>query len=97
MNDKDRGIPMNDLTRYKLITKLHTPAAAKLIYCYLLDVSGSRHRAVNISVRTIAGDVGLSRSATSRNLHRLRQSGIIGIVPRYTEDGGRLSNEYTLK
>ncbi len=88
---------MNDLTRYKLISKIHTSAAAKLIYCYLLDLSGGRHRAVTISTRTVAGDVGLSRSATSRNLHRLRQSGMIGIVSRYTEDGGRLSNEYTLK
>jgi predicted transcriptional regulator len=88
---------MNDLTRYKLFAGLRTPAAAKLIYCYLLDMTGGRHKSITMSVRTLAGDVGLSRSATSRNLHRLRQLGMIGISPRYTEDGGRLSNEYVLK
>lgn len=41
--------------------------------------------------------VGLSRSAISRNLNRLRRLDMIGIVPRYSEDGGRLSNQYTLK
>jgi predicted transcriptional regulator len=88
---------MNDLTRYKLCAGLHVPAAAKLLYCYLLDMSGGRHSSVVISVKKLAKDVGLSRSATSRNLHHLKHLDMIGIVPRYSEDGGRLSNQYILK
>jgi len=88
---------MSDLTRYKLYAGLHTPAAAKLLYCYLWDISGGRHNSVVISVKNLAKDMGLSRSATSRNLHRLENLGMIGIVPRYTVDSGRLSNQYTLK
>lgn len=88
---------MNDLMRYKSFTELHAFAAVKLIYCYLLDLAGGRHKTVAVSVRTLAFDIGLSRSATSHNLHRLKQLGMIDITPRYTEDGGRLSNEYTFK
>jgi hypothetical protein len=88
---------MNDLTRYKLFEGLHAPAAAKLIYCYLLDLSGGRHRSIAVSVKTLAGDTGISRSAASRNLHRLKRLNMICIASRYTEDGGRLSNQYTLK
>lgn len=88
---------MNDLTRYRLCAGLHVPAAAKLLYCYLLDISGDRHNSVAISVKKLAKSMGFSRSATSRNLHRLKRLNMIGIVPRYSEDGGRLSNQYTLK
>lgn len=88
---------MNDLARYRLCAGLHVPAAAKLLYCYLLDISGGRHNSVVISVKNLAKSVGLSRSATSRNLHRLKRLDMIGIVPRYSEDGGRLSNQYMLK
>ena len=88
---------MNDLTRYRLCAVLHAPASAKLLYCYLLDMAGGRHHSVGISIKNLAKSVGLSRSATSRNLNRLRQLDMLGIVPRYSEDGGRLSNQYTLK
>lgn len=88
---------MNDLTRYKLCAGLHVPAAAKLLYCYLLDISGGRHKSVVMSIKTLAKSVGLSPSATSRSLHRLKRLNMIGIVPRYSEDGGRLSNQYILK
>ena len=88
---------MNDLTRYKLCAGLHVPAAAKLLYCCLLDMSGGRHSSTTISIKKLAKDVGLSRSATSHNLHRLEKLNMIGIVPRYSEDGGRLSNQYVLK
>lgn len=88
---------MNDLTRYRLCAGLHAPASAKLLYCYLLDMAGGRHHSVVISIKNLGKSVGLSRSATSRNLNRLRRLGMIGIVPRYSEDGGRLSNQYTLK
>lgn len=64
---------MNDLTRYKLCAGLHVPAAAKLLYYYLLDISGGRRHCTVLSIKKLAKDMGLSRSATSRNLHRLEQ------------------------
>jgi len=88
---------MNDLTRYRLCAGLRVPAAAKLLYCYLLDISGGRHNSVVISVKNLANSVGLSRSAISRNLNRLKRLDMIVIAPRYSEDGGRLSSRYTLK
>ena len=88
---------MNDLTRYKLCASLHVPAAAKLIYCYLLDTSDRYHHNIIISIKQLGKNVGLSRSATRNNLHRLERMDMIDIAPRFTEDGGRLSNQYTLK
>ncbi len=86
---------MNDLTRYKLCAGLPVPAGAKLIYCYLLDVSD--RRGIAISVRKLGKSVGLSRSATRKNLHRLECLNMLDISPRYSDDGGRLSNQYKLK
>lgn len=88
---------MNDLTRYRLCAGLQAPASAKLLYYYLLDMAGGRHHSAVISIKNLAKSVGLSRSATSRNLNHLGRLDMIGIVPRYSEDGGRLSNQYTLK
>mgnify|MGYP000898252815 CR=1 FL=1 len=88
---------MNDLARYRLCANLQAPASAKLLYCYLLDMAGGRHHSAVISIKSLAQSVGLSRSATSRNLNRLRRLDMIGIVPRYSEDGGRLSNQYLMK
>ena len=88
---------MNDLTRYMLCAGLRVPVSAKLIYCYLLDMTGGRHRSVTISVKSLSRSVGLSRSATSRNLKRLKRLDVIGIAPRQSEDGGRLSNQYIVK
>lgn len=86
---------MNDLTRYRLCAGLHAPAAAKLLYCYLLDRSDGG--SVIISVRNLAKGVGLSHSATGRNLHRLERQAMLEIRPRYSEDGGRLANKYVLR
>lgn len=84
---------MNNLARYKLCAGLQVPPAAKLLYCYLTDMS-ENHYSVVISIKNLARGVGLSRSAVSRNLHRLKRMSMIGIVPQYTDDGGRLSNKY---
>jgi response regulator of citrate/malate metabolism len=92
---KDKEEKMNDLTRYKLVAGLHVPPAAKLIYFYLLD--RSNERSMTISVKQLGKNVGLSRSATRKNLHRLKRMDMIDIAPRFSEDGGRLSNRYRLK
>jgi response regulator of citrate/malate metabolism len=86
---------MNDLTRYKLCAGLPVPAGAKLIYCYLLDTLDGC--GIAISVRKLGKNVGLSRSAARKNLHRLARLDMLDIAPRYSEDGGRLSNQYRLK
>lgn len=83
---------MNNLERYKLCAKLQVPPAAKLLYCYLTDIS--KKHSVVVSIKNLSKGVGLSRSAVSRNLHRLQRMGMINIVPQYTDDGGRLSNKY---
>ena len=88
---------MNDLMRYKQCAGLRVPASAKLLYCYLLDMTGGCHKTVTISIRSLSQSVGLSRSATSRNLLRLKRLDMIGIATRHSEDGGRLSNQYIVK
>lgn len=86
---------MNDLTRYKLVAGLHVPPAAKLIYFYLLDKSNGR--SIAISVNQLGKNIGLSYSATRKNLHRLKRMDMIDIAPRFSDDGGRLSNRYRMK
>ncbi len=86
---------MNDLTRYSLTARLPVSASAKLIYCYLLDASD--RRGITISIRKLGTSVGLSRSATRKNLHQLERLDMLDIAPRYSDDGGRLSNRYKLK
>lgn len=86
---------MNDLTRYKLVAGLPVPAAAKLIYFYLLDRSYERSTA--ISVKQLGKNIGISYSATRKNLQRLKRMDMIDIAPRFSDDGGRLSNCYKTK
>lgn len=86
---------MNDTMKYKLCTGMKTPPSAKLIYCYLLDVS--ENGGVILPVKRIAKAVGLSRSAAGRSLNRLKRLDMIDILPRYNEDGGRQANKYTVK
>ena len=87
---------MNDLTRYKLCARMNTTPFAKLLYCYLLDVTDDKN-SITISVKSMAKAVGLSRSAVGRNLHCLKRLDMLSILPRYSEDGGRLSNKYVLR
>ena len=86
---------MSDLTRYKLCAGLPVPPAAKLIYFYLLDRSNGR--SIAISTKQLGKNIGLSRSAARKNLHRLKHLDMIDIAPRFSDDGGRLSNQYKLK
>lgn len=79
---------MNDLTRYKLCAGLPVPASAKLIYCYLVDKSNGGR--ITISTKQLGNNIGLSRSATRKNLRRLKRLDMIDIAPRFSDDGGRL-------
>lgn len=86
---------MNDL--YSTCAELKAPPAAKLIYCYLHSYVGGQYHSAALPVRKLATALGLSRSATRNNLHRLERLDRLGIMPRYSEDGGRLSNQYTVR
>lgn len=86
---------MKDTMKYKLCAGMKTPPSAKLIYCYLLDVS--ENGCVILPVKRIAKAVGLSRSAARRSLHRLNTLDMLTVTPRYSEDGGRLANKYTVR
>ena len=88
---------MDDLNRYSLCAELKAPPAAKLLYCYLHALAGGKYHSAALPVRKMASALGLSRSATRNNLHRLERLDRLGIMPRYSEDGGRLSNQYTVK
>lgn len=88
---------MTDLNQYSLCAELKAPPAAKLLYCYLFTLAGGQYRCAALPVRKLASTLGLSRSATRNNLHRLERLDRLGIMPRYSEDGGRLSNQYTVK
>jgi predicted transcriptional regulator len=86
---------MNDNMKYKLCAGMKTPPSAKLIYCYLLDVS--ENGGVILPVKKIAKAVGLSRATAGRSLHRLHRLDMLTISPRYNEDGGRTANKYTVR
>ncbi|GAB7056430.1 MULTISPECIES: helix-turn-helix domain-containing protein [Paenibacillus] len=87
---------MNDLARYKLIAAAAVPPAAKLLYGYLLDSTGGRHKSVYLSSTKMAIDVGFSPSTVRRNLHRLQSKGLIRIIARYSEEGIQLANQITI-
>lgn len=88
---------MDDLNRYGLCAGLKVPPAAKLLYCYLHSLAGGQYHSTALPVHKLASALGLSRSATRRNLHRLEKLDKLGIAARYSEDGGKLSNQYTVK
>lgn len=88
---------MDVLYHYSLCAEMKAPPAAKLLYCYLHSFAGGQYHSTALPVRKLACALGLSRSATRRNLHRLERLGRLGIMPRYSEDGGRLSNQYTVR
>ena len=71
------------------------PHRCKTVYIYLRDrsaVSGSCWP----GVKTIAADLGLSRSTVRRALKELEHSGWIRRQPRYWENGSHTSNLYTI-
>lgn len=87
---------MSQTAKYLLCGRQPMNSTAKLLYCYLTDTVGGR-RELFKSAKKIGAAVGLSRAAVCRNMHILRQNGLIEITPQYTEDGGRLANKYILK
>ena len=68
---------------------------AKSVYMYLKDRADSEGRCWP-AIRTIALELGLSRSTVKRALHDLEKHGYIRRLPRYRESGSRSSNLYVL-
>lgn len=87
---------MVQTAKYMLCGRLPMASTAKLLYCYLTDTV-DRKREIAMSSKKIAVAVGISRTAVSRNMHLLRQNGLIEIMSQFTDDGGRLANKYILK
>jgi DNA-binding MarR family transcriptional regulator len=84
---------MNKITKFKMCGYFDTTPAAKLLYIVLDELTGDGGEIV-VSQRRISDALQLSRSAVSRNLHRLEHAGAISIMPTYHSDGGRAANKY---
>jgi len=71
------------------------PHRAVAVYMYLRDRADAQGRCWP-AVRTIARELGLSRSTVKRALHDLVQSGYLKKEPRYRENGSKSSNLFTV-
>lgn len=72
------------------------PHRAKAVYIYLCDrMNGERQ--CWYAVKTIAADLGLSRSTIKRALHDLERAGLVEKRRRYRENGSYTSNLLIIK
>ena len=69
---------------------------AKSVYMYLKDRADSEGRCWP-AIRTIALELGLSRSTVKRALHDLEQHGYLKKASRQRPNGSSTSNLYTVK
>ena len=68
---------------------------ARAVYMYLKDRADSEGRCWP-GIRTIAAELGFSRSTVKRALDELCQAGLLTKESRWRENGGRPSNLYRL-
>ena len=68
---------------------------AKAVYLYLRDRSDAEGKCWP-GIKTIASDLGLSRSTVKRALSDLERSGYLERTSRFRENGSHTSNLYTL-
>ena len=69
---------------------------ARAVYMYLKDHADSEGRC-RPGIRTIAAELGLSRSTVKRALHDLEQHGYLKKASRQRPNGSSTSNLYTVK
>ena len=69
------------------------PPRAKTVYMYLKDRADSEGRCWP-AIRTIALELGLSRSTVKRALDDLCKTGLLQKYPRWRENGSLTSNLY---
>jgi len=72
------------------------PHRARAVYMYLKDRAGKGSDCWP-AVKSISGDLQLSRSTVKRALHDLVEVGLIEKESRYRENGSRTSNRLILK
>lgn len=68
---------------------------ARTVYMYLKDHADSRGQCWP-GIKTIAAELGLSRSTVKRALDDLCREGLISKEPRWRENGSLSSNLYTV-
>ena len=71
------------------------PHRARTVYMYLKDRS-NKDGACWPSIRTIAGELNLSRATVCRALDDLRIAGLLEKTDSWRENGGRTSNLYKI-
>ncbi|WP_273327800.1 helix-turn-helix domain-containing protein [Vallitalea guaymasensis] len=84
------------INEFKVAGKIKTTVSAKLIYM-LLNKLADKEGSVQISQKKLSKILGLHKTTVRKNLWRLEKSGYIYIRSRYTDDGGRLANEYIVR
>lgn len=72
------------------------PHRAKAVYIYLCDRMNAE-RTCWYAVKTIATDLGLSRSTIKRALHDLEHAGLVEKQRRYRKNGSCTSNILIIK
>ena len=72
------------------------PSRAVSVYMYLADHTNPQGQCFP-AIKTIAGELGLSRSTVKRALHDLERSGWITREQRYRENGSKSSLLFTVK
>lgn len=72
------------------------PHRAKAVYMYLKDRSNKEGQCYP-SIRTIAGELQLSRRTVERGIDDLVRAGFVTKEQRWRENGGRSSLLFTLK
>ncbi|WP_277239666.1 helix-turn-helix domain-containing protein [Merdimonas faecis] len=65
------------------------------VYQYLRDRAGKKGYCWP-SIRTIAEDIGMSKSTVKRGIADLAKQGFIRVENRYRENGGKTSNLYRI-
>jgi DNA-binding MarR family transcriptional regulator len=84
------------ISEFKVAGKINTTISGKMLYMLLSELADSSG-VINISQRKISQILGLHKFTVSKNLRKLEKIGYIYIRSRYTQDGGRLANEYVLR
>jgi len=81
---------------FNIIYSEELPHRAKAVYMYLKDKCNQNAECWP-GIKTIAADLGLSRSTVKRAIKDLTQHSLIQKEPRYRENGSNSSNLYSIK
>lgn len=92
-----RGEDMADrINEFKVVGGIKSTVSAKMIYMLLSKIADGEG-VVQISQKKISRILGVHKTTVGKNLWRLEKGGYIYIRSRFTEEGGRLANEYIVR